>query len=128
MIGLTFRIGGKAWGFFVVKRATSHKIKARFFQGDVRVDEVNNINTNQQVSYKFTGNKTCHVLQVKAYVFNAALIFWLTTDISARPCILGLSCPITFPISFIDVAEVVAIASFMNVLISSSVKAWGKKS
>lgn len=132
--------------FFVVKRAASDKIGACFFQWNVPINRVNNIDTIQKIENERLRNHLANPITlskiIKAlgqttqklpscafqYEFqpdNFSLIKTDTLAISARPASFSFNIDITLPISRTPCAPDAAIVSAINAVISASFSGWG---
>ena len=99
---------GKGGGFFVVKRTAGDKICPGFFQRDIALNHVHDVEAVKQILNKTFWNqaRTFHRCRQSAggmvnrvYLLSCAFINAETLPMSARPASLGLSRPITLPMS-----------------------------
>lgn len=128
MVKLLVAIDVKTGGFFVVERTTGGVIGTCFFKGTCE-SIISTISTRTKRSSMNWRGILPDIMNVKRhYSANAALIFTLTTDISARPCMGSFNKAMTLPISLIDAAPESATACATIASISASVKGCGRKS
>src|SRR3990167_935221 len=129
MVELLGLADGKGGGFFVVKRTAGDKICPGFFQRDIALNHVHDVEAVKQILNKTFWNqaRTFHRCRQSAggmvnrvYLLSCAFINAETLPMSARPASLGLSRPITLPMSCGPDAPVAAIASATAEAISAS--------